>query len=320
MKPTTWNYEPQRPAFSRALMALGNTRKEIVVASADLSSSVGTHAFSQEFPERHYNFGIAEQNMISTCAGIASTGKVVFASSFAIFCTGRVYDQIRQSVCYPKLNVKIVATHAGITVGGDGATHQMIEDLALMRALPNMTVVVPADAPETEKAILAAADYEGPVYIRIGRANVPVCTTGKDCQDFEIGKATVMRDGDDVTLVGTGIMVAKCLEAAEELAKHQVSARVINLSTIKPLDERILIKAARETGCIVTAEEHSVVMGMGAAVALVLVENAHVPMKRVGIPDSFGESGEPDDLMAKYGLTVDNIVDGAHDVIKRRGR
>ena len=258
--------------------------------------------------------------MISTCAGIASTGKIVYASSFAIFCTGRVYDQIRQSICYPKLNVKIVATHAGITVGGDGATHQMIEDLALMRALPNMTVVVPADAPETEKAILTAADHEGPVYIRIGRANVPVCTTSKQCQDFEIGKATIMRDGDDVTLVGTGIMVAKCLEAAEELAKHQVSARVINLSTIKPLDDRILVKAARETGCIVTAEEHSVVMGMGAAVALVLVENAHVPMKRVGIPDTFGESGSPDELMQKYGLTVDNIVDGAHDVIKRRGR
>jgi transketolase len=196
----------------------------------------------------------------------------------------------------------------------------MIEDIALMRALPNMTVIVPADAPETEQAVLAAADYEGPVYIRIGRANVPVCTTGEECTDFEIGKGGVMRDGDDVTLVGTGIMVAKCIEAAEELAKHQVSARVINLSTIKPLDQKMLIKAARETGAMVTAEEHSVVMGMGAAVALVLVENHHVPMRRVGIPDTFGESGPSDELMVKYGLTVDNIVDGAHDVIKRRGR
>lgn len=318
MTKRTWAHEPQRPAFSRALVALGNSRNDVVVASADLSSSVGTQAFAEEFPERHYNFGIAEQNMISACAGLASTGKVVFASTFAIFGTGRVYDQIRQSVCYPRLNVKLVATHAGITVGGDGATHQMIEDLALMRALPNMTAVVPADAPETEKAILAAADYEGPVYIRLGRANVPVCTAGETCHDFEIGKATLMREGDDVTLVGTGIMVAKCLEAADELAKHQVSARVINLSTIKPLDERLLIKAARETGGMVTAEEHSVVMGMGAAVSLVLVENAHVPMKRVGIPDTFGESGDPEELMKKYGLTVDNIVDGAHDVMKRR--
>jgi transketolase len=312
-----WKVEPQRAAFAKALVELGKTRDNIVAARADLSTSVGTAKFAEQFPERHFNFGIAEQNMVSTCAGLAACGKVVFASTFAIFGTGRVYDQIRQSVAYPKLNVKLVVTHAGITVGGDGATHQMIEDIALMRALPNMTVVVPADAPETEKAVLAAADYEGPVYIRIGRANVPVCTTGQDCADFEIGKATVMRDGDDVTLVGTGIMVAKCIEAAEELAKHQVSARVINLSTIKPLDKKTLVKAARETGAMVTAEEHSVVMGMGSAVALVLVENHHVPMRRVGIPDTFGESGTPDELMAKYGLTVDNIVDGAHDVIKR---
>lgn len=312
-----WKLEPQRAAFAKALVELGNTRDDIVVASADLSTSVKTVKFAEQFPERHFNFGIAEQNMISTCAGLAACGKVVFASTFAIFGTGRVYDQIRQSVAYPKLNVKLVVTHAGITVGGDGATHQMIEDIALMRALPNMTVVVPADAPETERAVLTAADYDGPVYIRIGRTNVPVCTTGQECADFEIGKAAVMRDGDDVTLVGTGIMVAKCIEAAEELAKHQVSARVINLSTIKPLDKKTLVKAARETGAMVTAEEHSVVMGMGSAVALVLVENHHVPMRRVGIPDTFGESGTPDELMAKYGLTVDNIVDGAHDVIKR---
>ncbi|RLJ03110.1 MAG: transketolase family protein [Candidatus Aenigmatarchaeota archaeon] len=312
-----WLEEPQRPAFARALVALGHTHKDVVVAGADVTCSTMTNKFAEHFPERHYNFDIAEQNMISACAGMATTGKVVFASTFAIFGTGRVYDQIRQSVCYPKLNVKLVVTHAGITVGGDGATHQMIEDIALMRALPNMTVVVPADAPETEKAVLASADYEGPVYIRLGRANVPVCTIAEECQDFEIGKATTMRDGADVTLVGTGIMVAKCLEAAEELKKHNVDVRVINLSTIKPLDERTLIKAARETGGVVTAEEHSVVMGMGAAVALVLAENAHVPMKRVGIPDSFGESGSSNELMEKYGLTVDNIVDGAHDVLKR---
>lgn len=312
-----WKLEPQRSAFAKALVQLGEERENVVVASADLSSSVKTIEFAKRFPDRHFNFGIAEQNMISACAGMAACGKVAFASTFAIFGTGRVYDQVRQSVCYPKLNVKLVVTHAGITVGGDGATHQMIEDIALMRALPNMTVVVPADAPETEKAVLASADYEGPVYIRLGRANVPVCTTNEACEDFEIGKAAVMRDGEDVTLVGTGIMVAKCLEAAEELAKHQVSARVINLSTIKPLDKKMLIKAARETGAMVTAEEHSSALGMGAAVALVLVENHHVPMRRVGIPDTFGESGSPDELMEKYGLTVDNIVDAAHDVIKR---
>lgn len=315
---TPWKLEPQRGAFAKALVELGKKRDEIVVASADLSSSVKTSEFAKHFPERHFNFGIAEQNMISACAGMAACGKIAFASTFAIFGTGRVYDQIRQSVCYPRLNVKLVVTHAGITVGGDGATHQMIEDIALMRALPNMTVIVPADAPETERAVTASADYEGPVYIRLGRANIPVCTANEACEDFEIGKAMTMRDGDDVTLVGTGIMVAKCLEAAEELAKHHVSARVINLSTIKPLDEKLIIKAARETGAMVTAEEHSVVMGMGAAVALVLVENHHVPMRRVGIPDTFGESGPSDALMEKYGLTVDHIVDGAHDVIKRR--
>ncbi len=313
-----WKMHPQRNAYAKALVELGRNRDDILVASADLSCSVKTAEFAKEFPDRHFNFGIAEQNMISACAGMATCGKTVFASTFAIFGTGRVYDQIRQSVAYPRLNVKLVVTHAGITVGGDGATHQMIEDIALMRALPNMTVIVPADAPETERAVMAAADFDGPVYIRLGRANVPICTANPECEDFEIGKATIMRDGDDVTLVGTGIMVAMCIEAAEELAKHQVSARVINLSTIKPLDKKMLVKAARETGAMVTAEEHSVVMGMGAAVALVLVENHHVPMRRVGIPDTFGESGTPDELMQKYGLTVDNIVDGAHDVIKRR--
>lgn len=313
-----WKMYPQRNAYAKALVELGRNRDDILVATADLSCSVKTAEFAKEFPDRHFNFGIAEQNMISACAGMATCGKTVFASTFAIFGTGRVYDQIRQSVAYPRLNVKLVVTHAGITVGGDGATHQMIEDIALMRALPNMTVIVPADAPETEKAVNAAAEFDGPVYIRLGRANVPICTARPECEDFEIGKATIMRDGDDVTLVGTGIMVAKCIEAAEELTKHQVSARVINLSTIKPLDKKMLVKAARETGAMVTAEEHSVVMGMGAAVALVLVENHHVPMRRVGIPDTFGESGTPDELMQKYGLTVDNIVDGAHDVIKRR--
>ena len=311
-----WKMESQRDTFAQALVDLGKERSDIVVLSADLSSSVKTGVFAKHFPERHFNIGIAEQNMISMAAGMAAAGKTVFVSTFAIFGTGRVYDQIRQSVAYPHLKVILVLTHAGITVGGDGATHQMIEDLALMRVLPNMTVIVPADAPETRKAVMAAANNPGPVYIRLGRSEVPTVTKPED--PFEIGKATVLRDGGDVTLIGTGIMVAKCLEAAEELTKHGVEARVINLSTIKPLDVKTIVKAARETGAVVTAEEHNVVMGMGSAVALELVENVHVPMKRVGIPDMFGESGEPDQLMEKYGLTVDNIVDAAHDVMGRK--
>jgi transketolase len=310
--------ESQREYWAKALVELGKKRKDIVVLSADLSSSVKTSLFAKDFPERHFNVGIAEQNMMSIAAGLAACGKTAFASTFAAFGTGRVYDQIRQSIAYPKLNVKIIATHAGITVGGDGATHQTVEDLALMRALPNMTVIVPADAPETYSAIKAVADYIGPVYVRMGRANVPTITSSKG--KFKIGKATVLRDGDDVSLIGTGIMVARCLLAAEELKKHKISARVIDLSTIKPMDEKTVVKAARETGGVVTAEEHSSIVGMGSAVAMCLVENAHVPMKRVGIPDVFGQSGDSDELMEKYGLTAENIVEAAHDVIGRKGR
>ncbi len=308
--------ESQRDAYAETLVELGKERNDIVVLSADLSSSVKTAKFAKHFPERHFNIGIAEQNMVSMAAGMAAAGKTAFVSTFAIFGTGRVYDQIRQSVAYPRLNVKIVVTHAGITVGGDGATHQMIEDIALMRVLPNMTVIAPVDANETRKAVQAAANLDGPVYIRLGRAEVPTLTKPDD--PFEIGKASVLREGTDLTLVGTGIMVEKCMLAADELKKHGIEARVINLSTIKPLDRKTLIKAARETGAIVTAEEHNVALGMGSAIALALVETVHVPMKRVGIPDTFGESGSPDELLAKYGLTVENIVDAAHDVIGRK--
>ncbi len=310
--------ESQRSYWAKALVELGRTRKDIVVVSADLSSSVKTSLFANEFPERHFNVGIAEQNMMSVAAGLASCGKTAFASTFAAFGTGRVYDQIRQSIAYPELNVKIIATHAGITVGGDGATHQIVEDLALMRSLPNMTVIVPADGPETYKAIKAVADYKGPVYVRMGRADVPTITNSDS--EFRIGKATILREGTDVSLIGCGIMVSRCLLAAEELQKHKISARVINLSTIKPIDVRTIIKAARETGGVVTAEEHTAVVGLGSAISMVLVENAHVPMKRVGIPDVFGQSGDSDELMEKYGLTAENIVEAAHDVIARRGR
>ncbi len=310
--------ESQRSYWAKALVELGKKRSDIVVVAADLSSSVKTSLFAKDFPERHFNVGIAEQNMMSVAAGLAACGKTAFASTFAAFGTGRVYDQIRQSIAYPELNVKIIATHAGITVGGDGATHQIVEDLALMRALPNMTVIVPADGPETYKAIKAVADYKGPVYVRMGRADVPTITNSDS--EFEIGKATILRDGDDISLIGCGIMVSRCILAAEELEKHKISARVINLSTIKPIDVKTIIKAARETGGLVTAEEHSAVVGMGSAVAMVLVENAHAPMKRVGIPDVFGQSGDSDELMEKYGLTAENIVEAAHDVIARKGR
>lgn len=310
--------ESQRMAYAEALVQLGRERNDIVVLNADLSSSTKTGEFSREFPERHFNIGIAEQNMMSTAAGLAAAGKTVFASTFAVFGTGRVYDQIRQSIAYPKLNVKIVVTHAGITVGGDGATHQITEDIALMMVLPNMTVIVPADAIETEKVIKAVAEYKGPVYVRLGRSEVPTITSEKE--PFKIGKATVLRKGKDVTLIGTGIMVSVCLDAAEALKKEGVDARVINMSTIKPIDEKTLEAAARETGAIVTAEEHNVEMGMGTAISMIIAEKKHVPMKRVGIPDVFGESGSSDELMVKYGLTVENIVSAAHNVLKRKDK
>ncbi|OGS41683.1 MAG: transketolase [Euryarchaeota archaeon RBG_16_62_10] len=313
---TEWKMESQRKYYGRALVELGKERGDIVVLDADLSSSTRTADFAAAFPERFFNVGIAEQNMMDTAAGLASSGKTVFASTFAVFGTGRCYDQIRQSIAYPKLNIKIVASHAGITVGGDGASHQIIEDIALMRVLPNMTVIVPVDSPETYKVVKAISKTKGPVYVRIGRADVPTVTD--DSTSFDLEAAPVLRDGNDVTLIGCGIMVSKCLEAAEELSKHGVDARVINLHTVKPMDKKTIVKAARETGGVVTAEEHSVTMGMGSAVAMVLVENFHVPMKRVGIPDVFGESGACDELMEKYGLTVDNIVEAAHDVLKRK--
>lgn len=310
--------ESQRMAFAKSLVELGRERGDIVVMNADLSTSTKTMEFAKEFPERHFNFGIAEQNMMSSAAGLAAAGKTVFVSTFAVFGTGRVYDQIRQSIAYPKLNVKIVVTHAGITVGGDGATHQITEDIALMMVLPNMTVVMPADAIETTRAIKASASYDGPVYVRLGRADVPTITSEKD--PFEIGKATLLRKGKDVTLIGTGIMVSVCLDAAEALKEEGVDARVINMSTIKPIDKEILKNAAYETGAIVTAEEHNVEMGMGTAISMIIAEKKHVPMKRVGIPDVFGESGSSDDLMKSYGLTVRNIVNAAHDVLRRKDK
>jgi len=311
-----WKKEGQREAFAEALVEIGSRRKDVVVLTADLSSSVKTNRFAEKFPEHHFNVGISEQNMMSIAAGLAASGSTVFASTFAVFGTSRVYDQIRQSIAWPKLNVNIVATHAGITVGGDGASHQMLEDIALMCSLPNMTVIVPCDALETRKAVKSVVDYKGPTYIRLGRSEVPIITQENDT--FSIGKAIVMKDGKDITLIGTGIMVSRCLLAAEKLEKENIDASVINMSTIKPVDEKTIIKYAKETGAIVTAEEHNIIGGLGSTVSSVLSENVPVPMKRIGIPDVFGESGKSDELMEKYGLTPENIVKAVHDVMKRR--
>ena len=305
-----------RDAYGEALAELGAVNENIVVLEADLSKSTKTSDFKKVYPERHFNMGIAEQNMLGVAAGFAAAGKIPFASSFAVFATGRAYDQIRNSIAYPNLNVKIAATHAGLTVGEDGGSHQMLEDIALMRALPNMTVIVPADGIETKQAVKAAAEYEGPVYIRMGRPKVPVLFD--ENYTFEIGKGVVLKEGTDVTLVGTGIMVSKAVEAAELLAAEGISAAVVNISTIKPLDAELIIAQAQKTGAIVTCEEHNIYGGLGSAVAEVLVENCPVPMARVGVADKFGESGLPDELLEKHGLTAANIAAQAKAVIAKK--
>ncbi len=311
-----WEMASQRVAFGKTLVEIGKENPDLVLLGADLSSSTKTSFFEREFPERFFNCGIAEANMMGVSAGLAASGKVVVASTFAVFATGRCYDQIRQSIAYPRLNVKIVASHAGITVGGDGASHQTAEDIALMKVIPNMRVIVPADAVETGKAVRAIIEEEGPFYMRMGRSDVPTIT--KEDDPFEIGKATVMRDGSDVSLIGTGIMVSQALKAAEMLRLEGIEAEVINMSTLKPLDEETTIRAAKKTGAVVTTEEHSVIFGLGNSVAITLGEKYPVPVKRVGIPDRFGESGEWDALMVKYGLTPENIVSAAKEVIKQK--
>jgi transketolase len=311
-----WPLASQRKEYGRALVEIGQSHDDVVVLDADLSSSTRTADFGKKFPGRFFNCGIAEQDMIGTAAGLAASGKIVFASSFAVFATGRCWDQIRQSICYPKFNVKIVASHAGITVGGDGASHQTAEDVALMRTLPNMTIIVPADAMETYKAVKAVIDRPGPCYIRLGRVDFPVVTTADS--PFTIGKATTMREGEDVSLVGTGQMVALCLDAADELQKKGISAQVLNMSTIKPLDEEALARAAKRTGGIITAEEHNVLTGLGSAVGTFIAEHGGCLMRRVGIPDAFGESGESEELMVRYGLTSARIFESAEEVVRRK--
>ncbi|WP_143474414.1 transketolase family protein [Proteiniborus sp. DW1] len=306
-----------RDAYGEALKELGKLNKDVVVLDADLSGSTKTAVFAKEFPERFINVGIAEQNLIATAAGLATTGKIPFASSFAMFAAGRAFEIIRNSVAYPKLNVKIAATHAGLTVGEDGASHQALEDISIMRTIPNMVVLNPADGVETKAAIMKAAEHKGPVYIRLGRSKVPVIFDEENYK-FEIGKGIKVRDGSDVTIIATGIMVSLALEAAEALKKEGIEARIINIHTIKPIDKDIIIEAARETRAIVTAEEHNIIGGLGSAVAEVLVESYPIPMERVGVRDTFGESGSGDELLVKYGLTADKIVEAARRAIGRR--
>ena len=305
-----------RDAYGEALAELGAINNQVVVLDADLSKSTKTNDFKKVYPERFFNLGIAEQNLLGTAAGFAAAGKIPFASCFAVFAVGRAYDQIRNSIAYPNLNVKIAATHAGLTVGEDGGSHQMLEDIALMRAVPNMTVIVPADGVETKQVVMAVAEHQGPVYIRLGRPKVPVLL-GDDYK-FEIGKGVVLKEGTDVTLIGTGIMVSKAMEAAELLAADGISAAVVNISTIKPLDNALITEMAQKTGAVVTAEEHNIYGGLGSAVAEVLVETCPVPMARVGVEDKFGESGLPDELLEKYGLTAANIAEKAKAVVAKK--
>ncbi len=299
--------EATRNAYGNALLELGKRRDDIVVLDADLSGSTKTIKFAKEFPERFFNMGIAEQDMVGTAAGLALTGKVPFASTFAVFETGRAWDQIRLTVCYSRTNVKLVATHSGITVGEDGASHQALEDIAIMRALPNMSVIVPSDATETIAVINAVADQIGPAYVRLGRANVPYVMP--DDYKFTIGKAHLFNIGKDVNIVACGLMVDLALKAAESLKGDGIDAGVINMSTIKPLDEESLLKAAQSAGLVVTAEEHSVIGGLGGAVAEFLAENHPVMVKRIGIQDTFGCSGSPSGLLEHHGLTSEKIIE-----------
>ncbi|MFZ7101324.1 MAG: transketolase family protein [Peptococcaceae bacterium] len=305
-----------RDAYGKALVELGKINKDVVVLDADLSKSTKTENFAKEFPERFFNIGIAEQNLIGCAAGFAASGKIPFASSFAVFATGRAYDQIRNSIGYTHLNVKIAASHAGLTVGEDGGSHQMLEDIALMRAVPGMTVLVPADGEETKQAVFKAAQYNGPVYIRLGRPKVPGIFA--ENYQFEIGKAVVVREGGDVALMAAGIMVGEALKAAQELQAQGISASVVNISTIKPIDEAAITKEARKTGAVVTCEEHNMFGGLGSAVAEVLVENCPVPMERIAVKDTFGESGKPQELLEKYGLTAPEIIKAVRKVMDRK--
>ncbi len=302
-----------REAYGQAIKELA-VNEDIVVLDADLGKATKSIEFKKVAPERYFDMGIAEGDMIGTAAGLATCGKIPFASTFAMFAAGRGFEQIRNSVAYPGLNVKIAATHAGITVGEDGGSHQAIEDISLMRSIPNMVVINPADAEEARQAVFESVKYNGPVYIRFGRAATP------DLHDsnykFELGKGEVLREGSDIAIIATGIMVAKAMEAAEELSKEGVSVEVVNISTIKPLDDELIKSVANKTKTIITAEEHSIIGGLGSAVCEVLSETRDVVIRRVGIKDVFGQSGSPADLLKHYGLTTEDLIKNAKELVK----
>jgi transketolase len=305
-----------RQGWADTLIELGEKDPRIVVLDADLAKSTLTCQFKEKFPKRFFDMGIAEQNMINVAGGLSLTGLIPFVSTYGVFVSGRAWEQIRTSICYANLNVKFGGAHGGISVGPDGATHQALEEITIMRVLPGMTVLVPADFYETKKAVAAAVEINGPVYIRFGREKTPVVTT-RDTP-FTVGKAIIMKKGGDVTLIACGPMVAEALDAADELAKKEISAEVINLHTIKPIDRDAILESARKTGCVVTAEEHQLYGGMGSAVAEVIVQNLPVPVEMVGIADTFGESGQPRELMEKYGITGKDIYEKALKAISRK--
>jgi transketolase len=308
--------ESTRVEYGKTLAQLGAENTHIVVLDADLSGSTQTHHFAKVFRDRFFNVGIAEQDLMGTAAGLALGGKIPFASTFAMFATGRAWEQIRQTIAYGNLNVKIVASHGGVTVGEDGGSHQAVEDLALMRILPNLVVLVPADGPETRAMTRWAAAYPGPVYMRTGRMSLPLVYD--DSYVFELGRGSLLREGGDVTLMGLGIMVQACLEAAASLAQDGLEARVVNLGCLKPLDWELVVDSARRTGAVVTAEEHMVTGGLGSAVSEILAEHCPTPLKRIGLRDTFGMSGKPADLLKHYGLTADDIKQAALKVIARK--
>ncbi|MBI4778063.1 transketolase family protein [Candidatus Desantisbacteria bacterium] len=305
-----------RDAYGNALIKLGKIYPDLVVLDADTSSSTRTQWFSQEFPERFFNLGISEANMIGYAAGLSTCGKIPVVSTFACFWSGRVYDQVKLSVCWPKLNVKIIVTHAGVSVGEDGASHQAIDDINLMRGLPNMTVIVPADGIETEKAVRYAIETHGPFYIRLGRLNLPLVFD--DTYEFMLGKASTLREGVDATIIACGLMVNESIQAAQILSEQGVEVKILNASSIKPIDKQAIILAAKETGAIVTAEEHSIIGGLGSAVAEVLAEHIPTPMERVGVKDAFGQSGTPKELLRVFGLDAVSIVEAVIRVLGRK--
>ncbi len=306
-----------REAYGEALLQLGRTNPQVVALDADLSKSTYSAKFAEAFPDRFFNLGVAEADLIGTAAGLAAAGKIPFASTFAVFATGRSYDQIRNSVAYSGLNVKIAGSHSGITVGEDGASHQALEDISLMRSLPGMTVIAPADAPEAFRATLAAADWQGPVYLRLGRPKIPeVLPAGTP---FQIGRGILLKRGSDICLVSTGSMTAVTLRAVEILLSRKICPSLIHLSTIKPLDKEIIIEEAGQTGAVITLEEHSIIGGLGSAVAEVLGEYQPTPLKRLGMEDCFGQSGSPEALLAHYGLTPSRVADVAEGMVRNKG-